>query len=119
MPNLVCTGATLQCSFGTIPSTFAASGLQVSASSPAGVVTDVTPANVPPFGLCTTPSNPEVAAAEAPSPCVPVLVAPWQPGSLQVTIGGVNALDDSCTCTCTWGGVVTVSAAGQVAASDQ
>ena len=90
MPNLVCTGATLQCSFGTTPSSFAASGVQTSASSPAGVVTDVTPENVPPFGLCTTPSNPQVAAAKAPQPCLPVLVAPWTPGSTKVTISGVS-----------------------------
>jgi Domain of unknown function (DUF4280) len=119
MPDLVCTGATLQCSFGTTPATFSASGIQTSAGGPAGVVTDITLANVPPFGLCTSPSNPQVAAANAPQPCVPVLVAPWQPGSARVTISGVSALDDSCTCTCTWGGVVTVSAAGQTAASDQ
>jgi hypothetical protein len=119
MPSLVCTGATLQCSFGAMPSTFAASGLQTSAGSPAGVVTDMTPANVPSFGMCSAPSNPQVAAAHAPQPCLPVLAAPWQPGSARVTINGVSALDDSCTCTCTWGGVVTVSAAGQLAASDQ
>ncbi|HEX3961837.1 MAG TPA: DUF4280 domain-containing protein [Trebonia sp.] len=118
MPNLVCTGATLQCSFGTLPSTFAASGIQTSASSPVGVVTDVTPANVLPFGICSSPSNP-AAASGTPPPCVPVLVAPWQPGSAQVSIDGVSALDDSCTCTCTWSGDVTVSAAGQTAASDQ
>ncbi|MGO9080754.1 MAG: DUF4280 domain-containing protein [Streptosporangiaceae bacterium] len=118
MPNLVCTGATLQCSFGAAPSTFAATGIQTSAGSPVGVVSDVTPANVPPFGLCSSPSNPQVAAAEGPVPCVPVL-APWTPGSARVTISEVSALDDSCTCTCAWAGVVTVSAAGQTAASDQ
>jgi Domain of unknown function (DUF4280) len=118
MPNLVCTGATLQCSFGTIPATFSASGIKTSAGAPAGVVTDVTPANVPPFGVCTSPSNPG-AASGTPPPCVPVLLAPWDPGSSQVTINEVSALDDSCTCTCTWDGVVTVSAAGQTAVSDQ
>jgi hypothetical protein len=118
MPNLVCTGATLQCSFGAIPSTFAASGIQASAGTPVGVVTDVTTANVLPFGICASPSNP-AAASGIPPPCVPVLLAPWSPGSARVTIGGVSALDDSCQCTCTWGGVVTVSAAGQTSASDQ
>ncbi len=125
MPNLVCTGATLQCSFGTTPSTFAASGIQTSAGSPVGVVTDVEVANVPPFGMCMSLSNPQVASATAaaevltPQPCLPVLVSPWSPGSAQVTINEVSALDDSSQCTCTWGGVVTVSAAGQIAASDQ
>jgi hypothetical protein len=125
MPNLVCTGATLQCSFGTTPATFAASGVQASAGGPAGVVTDVAPANVPPFGMCTSLSNPQVASATAaalgtltPQPCQPVL-SPWSPGSAQVTIGGVSALDDSSQCNCTWGGVVTVSDAGQTAVSDQ
>ena len=125
MPSLVCTGATLQCSFGTTPATFAASGAQTSASSPAGVVTDVAAANVPPFGMCMSLSNPQVATATAaadnvltPQPCQPVL-APWSPGSAQVTIGEVGALDDSSQCNCTWGGVVTVSAAGQTATSLQ
>lgn len=125
MPNVVCTGATLQCSFGTTPSTFAASGAQISASSPAGIVTDVAAENVPPFGMCMSLSNPQVAAATAaalgvlsPQPCVPVL-SPWSPGSAQVTINEVSALDDASQCTCTWGGVVTVSSAGQVSAGLQ
>jgi hypothetical protein len=52
MTSLVCTGATLQCSFGTVPATFAASGTGVAAGHPAGVVTDVGSDSVPPFGLC-------------------------------------------------------------------
>jgi hypothetical protein len=116
MPTQVCTGAALQCSFGTAPSTFAASGIEVSATAAAGVVTDVAPSNIPPFALCTSAANPAVAAAQgAPQPCVPVL-APWTPGSGSVTIGGVAALDDSCQCQCAWGGAVTVSSPGQTAA---
>jgi Domain of unknown function (DUF4280) len=114
---LVCTGATLQCSFGTTPATFAASGTQVSAVGAGGVITDVGAANVPPFGMCMSLSNPQVASASAsgvltPQPCQPVL-PPWSPGSAQVTIGEVAALDDSSTCTCAWAGVVSVSDAGQ------
>jgi len=123
MGNVVCTGASLQCSFGTTPSVFAASGADVSATSPAGVVTDVGEENVPPFGLCTSLANPAVAAVSSggplvPQPCVPVL-APWTPGSVRVTIGGVSALDDASQCSCAWGGVVTVASAGQVSASVQ
>jgi Domain of unknown function (DUF4280) len=126
MPDLVCTGATLQCSLGTTPATFSATGIQVSAGSPAGVVTDTAAANVPDFGLCQSPSNPQVASATAaaqsatliPQPCQPVL-SQWSPGSAKVTIGGTAALGDSSQCTCTWGGVVTVSAAGQTDASLQ
>jgi hypothetical protein len=122
---LVCTGAALQCSFGTSPATFAASGEQVSATSPAGVVTDVAAANVPPFGMCMSLANPQVASATSaasgvltPQPCVPVL-APWTPGSQDVTIGEVAALDDASQCQCTWGGTVTVSSAGQAAVDVQ
>jgi hypothetical protein len=118
MPNQVCTGAALQCSFGTAPSTFAASGVEVDATAAAGVVTDVAASNVPPFAMCTSLANPQVASATSavgtltPQPCVPVL-QPWSPGSSEVTIGNVAALDDSSQCSCSWGGVVTVSSAGQ------
>lgn len=119
MANLVCTGATLQCSLGTTPATFSASGTETSAGADAGVVSDVAKANVPPFGLCQSPSNPQVAQATTaaggtltPQPCQPVL-APWSPGSTSVTIAEVAALDDGSQCTCTWGGAVKVSSAGQ------
>lgn len=119
MPNQVCTGAALQCSFGTAPSTFAASGIEVDATAAAGVVTDVAASNVPPFAMCTSLANPQVAAATSaamgtltPQPCVPVL-QPWSPGSSKVTIDEVAALDDSSQCSCSWGGVITVSSAGQ------
>jgi Domain of unknown function (DUF4280) len=114
--NLVCTGASLQCSFGTTPAAFAASGADVSATDAAGVVTDVGEENVPPFGLCSSLANPAVAAANSPQPCVPVL-SPWTPGAARVTIGEVSALDDASQCNCSWGGVVTVSSAGQLSAS--
>lgn len=123
MGQLVCTGAQLMCSFGTGPATFSASGPQVQAGTAAGVVSDVTPANVPTFIMCIAPSNPQVAAATSaalgvltPQPCIPVL-SPWAPGSPTVLIGGVPALDSTSTCTCAWGGVVAVSSPGQTTVS--
>ena len=123
MASLVCSGATLQCSFGTTPATFAASGAQTTAGAPVGVVTDTAAANVATFGMCMSLSNPQVAAATAaasgtltPQPCQPVL-SPWTPGSARVTVAQVPALDDPSQCTCGWGGVITVSSAGQVRAS--
>ena len=113
MSNLVCTGATLKCSFGASPATFTASGADVSATTAAGVVTDVSTDSIETFGLCTSQANPAVAAAQGvPQTCVPVL-EPWTPGSAEVTIGEVAALDDSSQCSCSWGGVITVSDAGQ------
>jgi hypothetical protein len=119
MGNQVVTGATLQCSLGTVPATFSATGAKVKATTAGGVVTDVTPSNVPAFGLCTSLSNPQVAAASSagpvvPQPCVPVL-KPWSPGSSTVTIGGVAALDSSSQCSCSWGGAISVKSPGETA----
>jgi hypothetical protein len=119
MGSQVVTGATLQCSMGTTPSSFDASETAVSAATPAGVITDTGPGNVPPFGLCQSPANPQVASAESPQPCQPVLVTPWVPGSVRVTLGGIPALDDASQCFCAWAGVITVTDAGQTFAKVQ
>lgn len=125
MGTLVCTGASLKCSFGSTPATFSASGTEVDATTAAGVITDVSASNVPGFGMCSSMSNPQVAAATAaasgtltPQPCVPVLT-PWTPGASEVTIGEVAALDDSSQCSCSWGGVITVDSAGQTSVTIQ
>jgi hypothetical protein len=119
MASLVVTGASLQCTMGTMAATFTASATQESAPSPAGVVTDFGPSSVPSFGLCQSPANPQVAAATAaaqgvltPQPCQPLL-SPWTPGSSLVTVQGTPALDDSSQCMCSWAGTVSVTDAGQ------
>jgi Domain of unknown function (DUF4280) len=125
MGSQVVTGATLQCSMGTTPSSFAASGAAVSAGAAAGVITDTGPASVPPFGLCQSPANPQVAAATTaaagvltPQPCQPVLT-PWTPGAARVSLSGVPALDDASQCSCAWAGMVTVTDPGQPSSTVQ
>ncbi|HEX4519809.1 MAG TPA: DUF4280 domain-containing protein [Gaiellaceae bacterium] len=120
MGLLVVTGAMLQCTMGAAPATFAASGVMVQGGTPAGVVTDITMASIPTFGMCMSPANPQVAAATSaalgvltPQPCLPMIASPWTPGSLKVKISEVPALDSASTCMCTWGGTVTVSSPGQ------
>lgn len=122
MPDLVCTGATLRCSEGTAPATFSAAGASVSAGSAAGVVSDT--AAIPPFGNCTSLSNPAVNAATqaaqgvlTPQPCLPVVTGNWTPGSARVTVGQPAALTSSSQCTCSWGGAISVTDAGQTRAS--
>jgi hypothetical protein len=118
---LVVNGATLMCAFGVAPCPLVVPPLIVTAGSlPAATINDNKPANIATFGMCTTLSNPQVAAATSaamgvltPMPCLPVITAPRMPGSLKVTIGGVAALTSSSQCMCMWGGVVTVMFPGQ------
>ena len=109
----VCTGAMVACTFGVAPAVFTASSVDVDATAPAGVITDVSVENIPTFGMCVSPANPAVSVNPAhTAPCIPVL-QPWTPGSARVTIDGIPALDDASECMCAWTGVVTVSSPGQ------
>lgn len=123
MPMQVCTGATMQCSFGLAPSVFNATPRPVMTSfMPAGAITDNKPMfNVPPFGMCTSMANPTVASATAaalgvltPMPCVPVLPAPWVPGVPNVLIENIPALDNNCKLMCAWAGVISILMPGQM-----
>ncbi len=123
MPLMVCTGATLQCSFGLAPGTFNATGVcRVNAmNKPAGTFMDNIPmTNVMPFGNCTSLANPTVSAATTaaqgvltPMPCIPILPAGWVPGSPTVTLGGKQALNMNCNVTCQWGGIIQIINPGQ------
>lgn len=124
MPMHVCNGATLMCSFGVAPSTLIVlpQNKVMTSNMPAANIMDNKPiANIPPFGMCTTPSNPAVASATAaamgvltPMPCVPVIPAPWAAGSPTVLLGNMPALNNTSTLTCAWGGVITITVPGQV-----
>jgi Domain of unknown function (DUF4280) len=116
--------AQLMCSFGVAPSalTVVPKGKPVQAGGQmAATIQDFAPnVNILPFGMCTTLSNPQVAAATSaalgvltPQPCIPV-TTPWKPGSPTVQINGAPALTNSCTCQCSWGGVITISSPGQM-----
>jgi hypothetical protein len=124
MGQLVVNGAMMTCSFGVAPGTLSVlpAGRVQSSNQPAATIMDFKPnVNIAPFGMCMSPSNPQVAAATAaamgvltPQPCVPMTVSPWTPGSPTVSIGGQPALTNSSTCNCMWAGVITISVAGQM-----
>jgi hypothetical protein len=124
MSQLVTNGANIQCSFGTTPGTLVITpeGRTNASNMPGATIMDNIPMkNVMPFGMCITPSNPQVAAATSaalgvltPQPCIPVTTAPWAPGSPTVLIGNKPALNNSCKLMCTWGGVISVVAPGQM-----
>lgn len=119
MPQLLCTASTLICSFGAAPSVFSADalpGAPVVLGATAGVITAITPANIPPFGVCQSMANPAVASATSaamgvltPMPCTPAIVGPWAPPATSGSAGGVKLATMSSTCTCSFGGVISVA----------
>lgn len=120
----VCNGAVLMCSFGVAPSSLIVLPVNMLTTSnmPAANIMDNKPiANIPPFGMCTCPANPAVAAATTaamgvltPMPCVPVTPAPWAPGSPTVLLSNMPALNDTSKLMCTWGGVISITVPGQL-----
>jgi hypothetical protein len=70
----------------------------------AASVNDIKPnANIPPFGMCQSATNPQVAAATAaasgvltPQPCLPVIPAPWAPGQPMVLLAQEAAVKGTC-----------------------
>ncbi|MFN6486094.1 MULTISPECIES: DUF4280 domain-containing protein [unclassified Nostoc] len=126
MPQQVVMGASLQCvPFGTAPSSL----LVIPKGPPVMVngmltatIMDFAPfVNILPFGMCTSLTNPMVAAATTaalgvltPMPCIPAILGPWKPGALKVKINNFPALPNTSICNCAWGGVVKINYAGQV-----
>jgi hypothetical protein len=119
----VTSGATLACSFGTAPASLTAlphgAAVQAGGALAATIQDNAPTVAIAPFGMCITPSNPQVAAATSaamgtltPQPCLPVTTAPWMPGSPAVLVNGQPVLNSSSTCACQWGGVITITAPG-------
>ena len=118
----VCMGAMLQCSFGAAPSSLVVlPANRTLTTTPAATIMDHAPlVNIMPFGMCSSPANPTVAAATAaalgvltPMPCVPATAAPWVTGAPTVLIGKVPALNNTSKLMCNWGGVIQVVSPGQ------
>lgn len=118
----VCMGAMLQCSFGVAPSSLVVlPANQVLTVTPDANIMDNKPmVNVMPFGTCSSMANPTVAAATAaalgaltPMPCVPVIPAPWVPGSPTVLIANMPALNSDSKLMCAYGGVIQINSPGQ------
>jgi hypothetical protein len=122
MPNLVCMGALMQCSFGAAPSSLSVLPTnKVLTATPAANIMDHIPMlNILPFGVCSSLSNPTVAAATTaalgvltPMPCIPVTAAPWVTGAPTVLLANMPVLDSQSKLLCTWGGVIQINLPGQ------
>jgi hypothetical protein len=123
MPLQVCMGAMMQCSFGMAPSSLVVlptNRVMTNQVPDANIMDHIPMTNIMPFGMCTSPSNPVVAAATAaalgvltPMPCIPATPAPWVTGAPTVLLGNFPSLDNVSQLMCTWGGVITFTNAGE------
>lgn len=126
MSQVVNSGATLMCSFGTTPSVFTATSAPtiMVGGKPVGNLTDgAAMVNIKPFGMCTTLSNPQVAAATAaalgvltPQPCIPQTQM-WLPTGNLTIMGGKPCLTSDSKCMCMYGGSISVANPGQMMVS--
>ena len=116
-------GAMMQCTFGMAPSSLIVlpqNRVMVNNMPAANIMDNKPMANIPPFAMCQSMANPTVAAATAaalgvltPMPCIPVIAAPWAPGSPTAHIANFPALNNSSKCLCNWGGVISINVPGQ------
>lgn len=124
MGVLAVTGATLMCPFGSVPCnlTVTSQSSVLADGKPIGTITDVQPnTNIPPFGMCISMANPQVAAATAaalgvltPQPCQMVPMGTWISGSPKCLIGGKPCLCTGSTLVCGMGmGSISVTIPGQ------
>ncbi len=123
MPQHVCNGATLQCTFGLAPSTLIVLPVNrvLTSNQPAANINDYIPmVNIMPFAMCASIANPAVAAATAaalgvltPMPCLPVIPAPWVAGAPTVLLANMPSLDNISKLTCMWAGVISINNPGQ------
>lgn len=124
MPEQVCMGAMMTCSFGIAPASLVVlpENRVMTSNAPAANIMDNKPMlNIPTFGMCSSLANPQVVAATTaalgvltPVPCVPATVMPWTPGASKTMIANMPALDNTSTCNCMWGGVISISQPGQL-----
>lgn len=115
------TGDICRCTFGLAPSSIITLDMSLIIKGK-GVVTvmDFIPGmNILPFGMCNSPSNPEVIAATAaalgvltPAPCMPVTVTPWAPARINIIVQGKPVVDAESQLLCMWEGVIKVVATG-------
>lgn len=115
MSNPVVNACMCTCSFGMTPSMLPVTSQQtvLVCNMPQATIMDN---KLPPFGMCSSMTNPAVASATAaafgaltPMPCTPVIPAPWTPGVPTVLVGGKPLLNNTSKLLCAYGGVIQVT----------
>lgn len=123
MPQNLAMGALLECTMGLAPMPFSVLPINrvIAGGVPVATIMDNKPMlNIPPFVLCKSPLNPEVAAIIASSlgtvtqgPCMPMIPGPWIPMNPTFIIGEFPYADFSSKLICAYGGVISALVPGQ------
>lgn len=124
MGVIVAAGASVQCTFGTVPGTLNVTSQQkvLVEGKPVATIQDASPmTNISSCGMCTSLANPQVAAATAaalgvltPQPCVPAPAGTWIPTQMSVVVEGKPCLTSDANLMCTYGGIIRIVNPGQV-----
>ncbi len=123
MGTKVVTGAVLMCPFGTSTSMLNVTSQSkvLAEGKPVATIKDTNAfVNIPPFGMCTSMANPQVASATAaalgvltPQPCVPTAAGTWSMTQGKVMSGGAPCLCNNSVLSCSLGqGVITITNPG-------
>ncbi len=124
MSQLTALGANVMCAFGTTPAPLKVTSQTtvMSEGKLNATIQDCQPlVNVGPFGMCTTLTNPQVAAATAaalgvltPQPCIPSPAGTWIPTKPAILIEGKPCLTQDCKLMCAYAGSFSITLPGQV-----
>lgn len=126
MRRLVLHGAMLGCSHGSATAPLSVASGRRGGAAVATVRDHASLMNIAPFGMCSSLSNPRVAAATAaakgvltPQFCVPHTPTPWTQPDPAIDVNGVDALHEAATCRCAWGGRINVAQPGEASTSGE
>jgi len=121
--SYVCSGATLRCTKGTSQAklTVLPSRTVYLTGQPMANISDhLSMVNLSPFGRCQSMGFPATASATAahhghltPMPCMHNTPLPWMGGKNDYIVKGDPALLKSSTCSCLWGGTISIVDDGQ------
>lgn len=110
-------GTLQKCAFGIAPSPMGVlpTARVMSSKKPVATMMDNAPfLNIAPFAMCTSPSNPAVAAAGfVPQPCAPMMPAPWMMTSMRCMAGKKPLVTQGSCVMCMWAGMIKPIAPGQ------
>ena len=121
--SYVCSGATMRCTMGTCQAKLTVLPVRtvyLTGQPMANISDHLTMVNFAPFGRCRSLGFPATASATAanhgtltPMPCMHNTPFPWMNGKNDYIVKGDPALLKSSTCSCMWGGTISITDDGQ------